>query len=134
MAKDGGIKMEKNNREIRIGKNRMNLGDDNILYHTVVGDVDEKIAIEIKEAGITLANMVEGKVDTLIDLNNAGKASYNARKIAVESYTHEKFRKIAMFGLHSVARVLASFVIGVSKKKDLRFFKTKEEALAWLKE
>jgi len=29
--------------------------------------------------------------------------------------------------------VLASFLIGNTKKKDIAFFKTKEEALAWLK-
>jgi len=29
---------------------------------------------------------------------------------------------------------MASFFMGASKKKDMRFFKTKEEALAWLKE
>jgi hypothetical protein len=30
--------------------------------------------------------------------------------------------------------VLASFVMGVTKKEEVYFFKTKEEALAWLKE
>jgi len=47
---------------------------------------------------------------------------------------YEKTGKVAVFGLHPVARVIASFVMGVSKNKDMRFFKAKEEALAWLKE
>ena len=46
----------------------------------------------------------------------------------------EKLVKIAIFGLNPVARVIASFIMGVAKKKDQRFFKTKEEALAWLKQ
>lgn len=33
-----------------------------------------------------------------------------------------------------VTRVLAYFVIGVTGEKDIRFFKTREETLTWLKE
>ena len=46
----------------------------------------------------------------------------------------EKIGKIAMFGMHPVARVVASFVMGVTNKEDMRFFKSKEDALLWLKE
>ena len=34
--------------------------------------------------------------------------------------------------MHPVARVLASFVMTITKKNEIDFFKTKEEALAWL--
>ncbi len=44
------------------------------------------------------------------------------------------FGKVALFGLHPVARVVASFFMGATKKKDMRFYKTRGEALAWLKE
>jgi len=47
---------------------------------------------------------------------------------------HERTGKVALFGLNPVARVIASFVMGVTRKKDMRFFKTREEALAWLRE
>ena len=70
----------------------------------------------------------------LIDITKAKKQSPEARMTWKELSEHEKIEKIALFGLHPVARVLASFIIGQSKKKDMRFFKTKEEALAWLKE
>jgi hypothetical protein len=42
--------------------------------------------------------------------------------------------KMAYFGMHPVARVIASFMMGVTRKQNMRFFKTREEALAWLKE
>ena len=126
--------MEEQEREIWVGENRHYLGEDNILYVTVVGEVDEKVAIACREAAFKLMNIVEGKVNVLIDVNKAGKQSPEARKVWTELSEHEKFGKVALFGLHPVARVLASFVMGVSKKKDMRFFKTKEEALAWLKE
>ena len=126
--------MKKKEREIWVGKNRLYLGEDNIQYLTISGEIDEEIEIRINEASLKLVNMVEGKVNTLIDLNKAGKTSAGARKRQKEISEHEKVGKIALFGLHPVARVIAAFVIGRSKKKDMRFFNTKEEALAWLKE
>jgi len=126
--------MEIKDREIRVGENRIYLGEDNILYLTIFGEVDEKIEIGINEASLKLINMVEGKVNTLIDLNKAGKTSIGARKRQKEISEHKKIGKVALFGLHPVAKVIASFFMGISKKKDMRFFKTREEALAWLKE
>jgi len=127
-------KMEIKDRKIRVGENRLYLGEDNILYITNIGEIDEETAIAIRDAVLKLMNMVKGKVHTLTDLNKAGKASPEARKIFNELAEHEKQGKNAFFGMHPVARVITSFFIGVSKKKDMRFFKTKEEALAWLKE
>ena len=121
-------------REIWVGENRLYLGEDNVLCITNTGEIDEKIAIEIKEAVLKLMNMVEGKVHTLTDLNKAGKTTSQARKVFQELAEHEKQGKNAFYGMHPVARVLASFFMGASKKKAMRFFKTKEEALAWLKE
>jgi hypothetical protein len=126
-------KMEVKDREIWIGENRLYLDEDNIFNVVIVGEIDAKTANAMKYAGLRLNNMFRGKAKALIDLNKAGKHSSEARKIWKESSELEIADKIAYFGLHPVARVLASFVMGVSKKKDMRFFKTKEEALAWLK-
>ena len=126
--------MENKDREIRVGENKLYLGKDNVLYVTVFGEVDEKIAILIKEADLKFKNMVKEKYDVLADLNKSGKHSSESRKIWKEMTEHDKTGKVAIFGMHPVARVIASFVMGVSKKKDMRFFKTKEEALLWLKE
>ncbi len=121
-------------RELWVGENRLYLGEDNIIYVTNIGEIDEKIAIAMKEAVLKLMNMVEGKKHTLTDLNKAGKTSLEARKVFKELAEHEKQGKNAFFGMHPVARVLASFFMGLSKKKDMRFFRSKGEALAWLKE
>ena len=125
--------MENKDREIWVGKNRLYLGEDNTLYLSIFGEIDEKIEIRMNEASLKLVNMVEGKVNALIDLNKAGKTSPGARMRQKEISKHEKIGKIALFGLHPVARVIAAFVMGRSRNKDMRFFKTKEEALAWLK-
>ena len=126
--------IDENDREIWIGENRLYLGEDNILYETIVGDVDEKIAIAFKEASLEIRSNVKGKMKVLVDLTRAGKPTAEARKIGKERLENERIGKVALFGLHPVARVIASFVMGVTKKKDMQFFKTKEEALAWIKE
>jgi hypothetical protein len=134
MEKQGERKMEKIEGEIWIGENRIYLDEDNILYFINVGEIDEKIALESCEAMLKLMNMGEGEVDFLIDINKGRKTSSKARKI-LQEFTKKNIQgKLALWGLHPVAKVLASFFMGVTKKEEMRFFKTKEEALKWLKE
>jgi hypothetical protein len=78
-------------------------------------------------------NQVGGKIKILVDNSKAGKATSEARKTFQELMDLKQFGKVAIFGTHPVARVLASFVIGLSRKRDVRFFGSEEEALAWLK-
>ena len=120
-------------REIWVGESRFYLGEDGIFYETIVGKQDEKTVIAIYGASNRLTNTVEGKVNVLVDLNKARQASSGARKKGQEMLEDKIFGKVALFGLHPVARVVASFFMGVSRKKDIRFFKTREQALAWLK-
>ncbi len=134
MSKKESVKIEDKDREIWVGENRLYLGEDNILYITPFeGDMDEKLATEACRAALGLQNMIEGKINALIDLNKAGKQSAGARQRWKEWNDNEKTGKVVYIGLHPVARVLASFVMGVTRKRDMRFFKTREEALAWLK-
>ncbi|OGF45628.1 MAG: hypothetical protein A2452_00005 [Candidatus Firestonebacteria bacterium RIFOXYC2_FULL_39_67] len=121
-------------REIWVGESRFYLDEDNILYITSVGEFDDETAIANKKAFLKLLNMAKGNLKQLIDLNKSGKSSVQARKIWKELTENERIEKLALFGLHPVARILASFGIGLTNKKGVRFFKTKEEALAWLKE
>ena len=120
-------------REIWLGESRFYLGEDDILYETIIGKQDEETVSTALEFHNKFKNMVEGKMKMLIDVNKAGQVSSGARKIGKETFEDEKVGKVALHGLHPVARVIASFVIGITRKKDLRFFKTREEALAWLK-
>ena len=67
-------------REIWVGESRFYLGEDDILYETVVGEQNERTATEMRKVTNKLQNMVEGKVNVLIDLNKAGTPSSGARK------------------------------------------------------
>ena len=126
--------MEEKDREILVGENTLYLGEDNVLCETLVGEQDEKTVLAIHEASVKLRSMVEERIDLLIDLNRTGKPSLGARKRGQEMLEDKGIGKVALFGLHPVARVLASFVLGITSKRDARFFKSKEEALAWFKE
>ncbi len=72
-------------------------------------------------------------MNIFVDNSRSGKPSQEARKVFGEMIRHEQCGKIAVFGLSPVSRVIASFVLGSSKKKNTHIFKTKEEALDWLK-
>ncbi len=126
-------------REIWVGKTRNYLGEDNIFYVTMDGKLDKEMAIGCREASNKLIKIAKEKgmkkFLLLIDMNKASKPSTEARKIFVKmSEKEENTMKMALFGLHAVARVLASFLMGTSKNKNMQFFKTKEDALKWLKE
>ncbi len=125
--------IDKKEKEIWVGENRLYL-DVDLLYVNLVGEMDDKTIVAMKEAYFKLNSMVDGKLDALIDLNKAGKQSVGARKTWRELSENENSGKLAITGISPVARVIASFVMGVTNKEDMRFFKTKEEALLWLKE
>ena len=126
--------MEEKDRGIWVADNRLYLDEDNILHVIRVGVVDKEAAIEIASSALKLVELVDGKVKILTDLNRAGGSSSEARRVYQEMLEHVKLDRLALCGLHPVARVIASFTMGVTKKRTVRFFTTKAEALAWLKD
>ncbi|MBI9064512.1 MAG: STAS/SEC14 domain-containing protein [Marinilabiliaceae bacterium] len=123
-----------NNGQIKIGKHNLQLDTDKIIHITPVGDVDANEGDAIKRGVFNLIHTAGGNVNIIGDLNKAGKPSSKTRKIGIELFQDSRINKVALFGLHPVARIIASFIIGGSIKKDIRFLKTEEEALTWLKE
>lgn len=121
-------------KEYWIGENHFYLGNDNILYAIGVGDIDDEIGKKCGEVALKLQSLVEGRINVLADLNRSGKQSPVARAIWRQLNENTPNSRVAMFGVHPVARVIASFFIGMVRSKGVRFFKRREEALAWLKE
>lgn len=127
--------MGKKGKEIWIGKTcTYHIGEDNIIYITGEGSADEKELPIWEETVAKFEKIFKKKANIFVDLSRAGEQSSEARKLWAEFCDREKAGKIALFGAHPVARVLASFVIGVSKNKNLRFFASREKAIKWLKE
>jgi len=121
-------------KEIWVGQNKASLIEKNIIYVIAVGEVTTELAIAQVEGLNKLEALADGPVNYLIDLSDAGKSSPEARKIWEKIGGNVTTSKLALFGLNSVARMLASFVMGICGKSNQRFFKTKEEALRWLRE
>ncbi len=122
-------------RTAQVGENTIYLNEEDMFFLTIVGEIDDKIAVDFIKALEELEVKFEKRKRNLfIDNNNAGKITSKARKIFHELDNRETTGKVAVFGLHPVARVLASFYMGVSRNKKMRFFTTKEDALDWLRE
>lgn len=114
------------------GQNMTSLINENIIYVIAVGEQTTEIALTQKQINLKLASYVKGQINYLIDLNKCGKNSSEARQIWKESAEDERTDKVAIFGLNPVAKVIASFVMGVTRKKNQRFFNTEAEALLWI--
>jgi len=118
--------------EYVVGNNVTSLIEQNIVYVVAHGDQSDKLAIAQSQINHKLANMAGDKISCLIDLNHCGKSSPKARNVWRSLCEEEITKKVAIFGMHPVASVLAAFVMRVTKSNNQQFFKTKEEALDWL--
>jgi|WetSurMetagenome_2_1015567.scaffolds.fasta_scaffold46694_3 hypothetical protein len=117
-----------------VGANKTMLIDENIIYVVAYGPQDVNQANAHIDAHKKFVGLAKGPVNYMIDLNNAGKSTAEARKVWKYLSEREDTYKVALVGNHPVARVLAHFVMVVVQKNNLRFFKTEEEAILWLKE
>ncbi len=122
-----------NKEEMQIGNNSIKIIDNNIIYIEAIGEQTTEIALAHKKADLHFYKLIGGKVNYLIDLNKAGKSSPEARKIWQELSESENTINVALVGIHPVAKVLASFVTGITRKNNIRFFNSKQNALLWLK-
>ena len=121
-------------KEIKVGNNTVRIGDDHTIYVTAVGEItDQSVAAHKKVYYELLGSLAENeKVDFLVDINNTGKQSPKARKLWNEISEDKRVRGVAVFGAKLISKVIANFVMGLSQKKELRLFDTKEEAMLWL--
>lgn len=129
--------MENNSRTARLGECTWLLDEDNVLHIHSEGNIDGDFARECIKVSERLIEAVQGQIDMLIDTNKTGKQSSEARQIWKEFSERPIVRRVAVHGLHPVARVAASFITGILSpdgKNKTKFFKTREEALAWLNE
>jgi hypothetical protein len=106
-------------KEIWNGENKSFLILENIIFVIAVGEQTDELAKAQKQTNLKLASHIKGKVNYLIDLNKCGKNSPEAREIWKEICEEDNTEKVGIFGLHPVAKVLASFVTRITKKDNL---------------
>jgi hypothetical protein len=119
--------------EIRNGANEIKLMEGNILFCKAKGIQTDQMALAQKGINKQFSQLVKGKINYLIDLNECGKNTPLARKIWKEETDDEGTNKVALFGLHPVARVVATFVMQIASRNNIKFFTNMEEALRWIK-
>ncbi len=75
------------------------------------------------------------KIHFLVDVSEAGKGSAAARRAMTEWFRapDPQAGKTAIVGANRYMRVLTSFVIKATGKKDMRLFDSAEDALVWLR-
>jgi len=107
--------------------------DGDVVRYIISSPVDEKEASLLSGEGTKFVDN-GGASFVVIDLKQSTKFSSDARKIWVKFLQNDKIKKAAIFGGNVFVRTLASFVIAASQKRNIKFFTTEEEAMAWLRE
>lgn len=120
--------------EYLVGDSRVQILDGNIVYVEAVGEQTDEIALLHFNYHQILKERFNCRLHYCIDLNKCGKNSSTARGIWSKMMQDDCVYKVALFGMHPVAKLLASFVMGVTRKGNFRFFSKKEDALIWIRE
>ncbi|MEZ5070446.1 MAG: STAS/SEC14 domain-containing protein [Bacteroidales bacterium] len=115
-----------------IAGQRIALLGDGVLRIEAIGDMDDDKLDRIRAVYRDVFSLAGDAVRLLVDLNQTGHNPPEARRFWRSLSAHKSVEAIAMVGIHPVARVLATFVIGSLGLEKYRFFEREEDALDWL--
>ena len=112
---------------------KMSMRDDGILRITHIGDIGEE---ETEAYFEDLMSFVKATTEAeplriLADTSQGGKFCAAYRK-TLAGLMH-RLGKVANVGAKRYNRVLGSFLMKAAGRDNVRFFKSEEEALVWLK-
>lgn len=117
---------------VAVSKNEVSCAD-NIVRYTICASVNNDEAMSLSTIGKRYLEGGQAQY-VIIDLRRYMDFSASARKILVEFLQNDKIKKTAFFGGNVFVKTLAAFVIAAAGKKNVKFFDTEENALAWFKE
>lgn len=126
------------NNNLKEKKVKVWIGDDKIVYVTVIpivlAEEIEDLAKEVKKA--LEASQNKARILVFMDGVKLGIRSHHRRKrfaqVAKDLGVNPGFEKAAIYGVNTIIRTVASFIIATSGLKNVKIFKTKEDALEWL--
>jgi hypothetical protein len=130
--------MEEDNLEIENGK--VWLGEDGIIRIKTGENANLDNVEKLAEKFIDIARTLKTKIRGLIDIGPSNpKLDVIYRKelvkIFVDAYRDLGFEKVALWGAkNKLIEVIGSFVIVATGLKNIKYFKTEEEALKWVNE
>jgi hypothetical protein len=120
--------------EFWVGPTHVSVTNGNLLDIRAVGPQNYDTAMAHVAIFNQIYNEIKKPIIFLVDLNHAGKNSAEARKVWKDISDSEFTCKIALIGIHPVARVIAGFVMSISSSSKMQFFSTREKALEWIYE
>lgn len=130
--------------EVRLqGKdNRVYLDKNGIIHWEVISQEDldplkiERDIQEVLKAIFKLAKKSSsGKAKVFMDFHRVVSAgTAKSRRMLSDALKTGIFEKIAALGMSALVQTAAKFVITYAGIKSVKFFKSKEQALEWLKE
>jgi hypothetical protein len=85
-----------------------------------------------REQNVIIERYGDGK-DWLIDLSGVTKAPSKGRKKISELSADPRTGRYAFYGASVFVRTVFNFMMAMAQKQDVRYFRTEEEGLHWLK-
>jgi len=118
-------------------KSKIWIEEKNIVNVKIGEDVTRDDIMDLFDKGEIIARDLLGNISILIDLKSGFFIrSSKARKEIAEKFQelvkNPGFKKVAVFG-GVTAITIASFIISLSKMKNVKTFSKREKALEWLK-
>lgn len=95
---------------------------------------EEQAKYTVRESNKIFNAYPERKMRAVIDVRESLKVFSRARKIYGTFLKDKRIGKVAFFGVNTVMKIVLSFIIAFSGKKNTKIFKTGEKALEWLKQ
>lgn len=127
------------NSESQNLKNEVWLGEDGIIRAKLGEKCGADDAEEIAKEIIRIARTLPNKPSVSIDIAKTSP-SYDIifRKKVVEllqnAFKDPGLEKVALWGTkNKIIEVVATFILGATGLKNIRYFKTEEEVMEWLK-
>lgn len=105
-----------------------------VLLTTVVGNADEKSSVEY--AGYVTHLFENGSIKAmLVDAQRGGNISPEAINILAKSDAFKFVRRIGVYGINNpIFKIGVESIIKASGRDNIKTFKTREEALGYLKD
>ena len=118
---------------------KVQLGDDGIVRVKVGRAIDEETAETLAKDFLRTVKKLPTKAKILIDLNLRPHVTTSLfRRKCVElikdTFKDQEFEKMALWGGGVLQKTAISFVVTAAGLKNIKYFKTEEEAIKWLKE
>jgi hypothetical protein len=108
--------------------------DRQVIRQKVVGNLVAEDFKCLDEQTVKVAQRLRDpeRVRILFDARESKKASYQARREAIETLRRPTLYRMAGFGATPVGRMMMRFVVMVAGVKHVRMFERETEALEWL--